>query len=151
MGGGRERPKAAGWAGGLPRRAPVQGSGERQESGPLPCMGARRGKAHAASKGRTRDEQEKNILGSPLGGGRERQGRQRSDTAVGRGWALPTLTRGGPGDCPDDPPCRVAGSGNSRDRYPARGRGGATRTQRAREKHTHKAHISQVLIIGYCR
>ena len=30
LGGGRERPKAAGWAGGLPRRAPVQGSGERQ-------------------------------------------------------------------------------------------------------------------------
>ena len=72
--------------------------------------------------------------GSPLGGGRERQGRQRSDTAVGRGWALPTLPRGGPGDCPDDPPCRVAGSGNSRDRYPARGRGGAKRTQRAREE-----------------
>ena len=42
--------------------------------------------------------------------------------------------RGGRGDCPDEPPCRVAGSGNSRDRYPARGRGGAKRTQRAREE-----------------
>ena len=42
--------------------------------------------------------------------------------------------RGGRGDCPDEPPCRVAGSGNSRDRYPARGRGGAKRTQRAMEE-----------------
>ena len=30
LGGGRERPKAAGRAGGLPRRTPAQGSGERQ-------------------------------------------------------------------------------------------------------------------------
>ena len=61
------------------------------------------------------------------------------------------MPRGGRGDCPDEPPCRVAGSGNSRDRYPARGRGGAKRTQRAREKHTHKAYISKIMIIGYCR
>lgn len=55
------------------------------------------------------------------------------------------------GDCPDEPPCRVAGSGNSRDRYPARGRGGAKRTQRAREKHSHKAYISKIMIIAYLR
>ena len=73
--------------------------------------------------------------GSPLGG--------RTGAAKGRG--------AGGGDCPDEPPCRVAGSGNSRDRYPARGRGGAKRTQRAREKHTHKAYISKIMIIGYCR
>lgn len=88
---------------------------------------------------------------APWGAGRERQGRQKSDTAVGRGWVLPPLPRVGRGDCPDDPPRRVAGSGNSRDRYPARGRGGAKRTQLAMEKHTHKAYISKIMIIGYCR
>ena len=57
-------------------------------------------------------------MGSPLGG--------RTGAAIGRG--------AGGGIAPTSPPCRVAGSGNSRDRYPARGRGGAKRTQRAREE-----------------
>ena len=113
------------------------------------------GRGGAKRTQRAREEQgtskRKTYLGAPWGGGRERQGRQRSDTAVGRVWALPTLPRGGPGDCPDEPPCRVAGSGNSRDRYPAWGRGGAKRTQRAREKYSYKTYISKIMIIGYCR
>ena len=77
-------------------------------------------------------------MGRPPGGpdGSEGAGRVQSGQTL-CGWslcALPAPSRVGRGDCPDEPPCRVAGSGNSRDRYPARGRGGAKRTQRAREE-----------------
>ena len=94
-------------------------------------------------------------MGRPPGGpdGSEGAGRVQSGQTL-CGWslcALPAPSRVGRGDCPDEPPCRVAGSGNSRDRYPARGRGGAKRTQRAREKHTHKAYISKIMIIAYLR
>ena len=77
-------------------------------------------------------------MGGPLGGrtGAREQGGCRASRRYAAGRSAPSLLpRGaGRGDCPDDPPCRVAGSGNSRDRYPARGRGGAKRTQRAREE-----------------
>lgn len=90
--------------------------------------------------------------GGPLGGrtGAREQGGCRAGRRYAAGRSAPSLLpRGaGRGDCPDEPPCRVAGSGNSRYRYPARGRGGAKRTQRAREKHTHKAYISKIMIIG---
>ena len=95
-------------------------------------------------------------MGSPLGGCTGRESAERR-SGKGRRWRLtfphPSLRPlwVGQGDCPDEPPCRVAGSGNSRDRYPARGRGGAKRTQRAREKHTHKAYISKIMIIAYLR
>lgn len=93
--------------------------------------------------------------GGPLGGrtGAREQGGCRAGRRYAAGRSAPSLLpRGaGRGDCPDEPPCRVAGSGNSRDRYPAWGRGGAKCMQRAREKHSHKAYISKIMIIGYCR
>lgn len=63
--------------------------------------------------------------GGPLGGrtGARGQGGCRAGRRYAAGRSAPSLLpRGaGRGDCPDEPPCRVAGSGNSRDRYPARG------------------------------
>ena len=77
-------------------------------------------------------------MGGPQGGrtGAREQGGCRAGRRYAAGRSAPSLLpRGaGRGDCPDEPPCRVAGSGNSRDRYPAWGRGGAKRMQRAREE-----------------
>ena len=157
----------SGGAGGLPSgNTPVRTRAERPKAGLTLCAqgwarwATRKQRAReeqGKSKGRASEEQAANIkMGSPLGGC---TGRESAERGSGKGrrlrltFPLPlsALSRVGQGDCPDEPPCRVAGSGNSRDRYPARGRGGAKRTQRAREKHTHKAYISKIMIIAYLR